>query len=87
MRIKYHRNFKKSYKKRVFPNKKLVDKFKQRLKLRVDNPAAAILKDHQLVGKLSQYRAFSVTGNVRVVYKIENKTLHLYDVGTHNQVY
>ena len=87
MQIKYHKNFLKHFSKRIAPNKKLVNKFKQRLKLRLKNPTAAILKDHQLIGKIKQYRSFSVTGNIRVVYRLGKKTLYLYDVGTHNQVY
>ena len=43
---------------------------------------------HGLTWKFRQYRAFSITGNIRVIYKIINtKTLRLYDIGTHNQVY
>lgn len=87
MQIKYHRRFLKSYQKRVAPDKKLVNRFKQRLELRLKDPASAIIKDHRLTGELKQYRSFSVTGDIRVVYQIEDDTLKLYDVGSHNQVY
>ena len=87
MQIKYHKQFKKNYKKRIQTNPKLVTRFKSRLTLKLKNPTNPILKDHQLVGKLRQYRAFSITGNIRIVYKIENKALRLYNIGTHNQVY
>jgi len=49
-----------------------------------DNP---ILKDHKLVGKMAGFRSFSITGDLRVVYRIKGNSLQLYDIGTHNQVY
>lgn len=87
MQIKYHRRFLKNYQKRIAPDKKLAIRFKQRLELRLKHPVNAIIKDHQLVGKLKQYRSFSVTGDIRAVYQIEDDTLKLYDIGSHNQVY
>jgi len=87
MLIKYHSKSKKNFRKRIAPNRKLVNKFEQRLAFRIGNPHHALLKDHQLIGKLKTYRSFSITGNIRVVYQIKNNTLYLYDIGTHNQVY
>jgi addiction module RelE/StbE family toxin len=87
MRVEYHRQFVKHFNKRVAPHPKLVAKFEERLRLKVSNPTNPVLKDHQLIGKKSEYRAFSVTGDVRVVYKIEGEVVRLYDIGTHNQVY
>lgn len=51
------------------------------------NPSSPLLQDHSLAGDLEGYRAFSVTGDYRVVYFKEEVTFHLYDIGTHNQVY
>ena len=87
MQIKYHKEFSKNYQKRISPNPKLVSKFQTKLKQFIDNPTSPGLKDHKLIGKLSSYRAFSVTGDIRVVYRIVNNELWLYDIGTHNQVY
>jgi len=87
MQVKHHKQFKKNYKKRIASNPKLVARFINRLTLKLKDPANPILKDHQLTGKFRQYRTFSVTGNIRIIYKIEDKTLRLYDIGTHNQVY
>lgn len=89
MQIKYHRRFLKNYRnrKRIAPDQNLVNRFKQRLELRLKDPANAMIKDHQLIGKLKQYRSFSVTGDMRAVYQIEDDTLKLYDIGSHNQVY
>lgn len=87
MQIKYHRQFSKNFEKRIASNPKLVTQFRTRLRLFIESPTDSILKDHKLTGKLSTYRAFSVTGDIRVVYRIVNNDLWLYDIGTHNQVY
>ena len=87
MNIAYHQQFAKHFKRRILPQPKLVAKFKQRLKLLLTDPKNPLLADHPLKGKKKEYRSFSVTGDIRVVYKIKNDTLQLYDIGTHNQVY
>ena len=87
LRIKYHSEFAKHYNKKIAPSSKLVTQFKNRLELFIEDSKNPILKDHQLKGKRSEYRAFSITGDVRAVYKIVEDKLWLYDVGTHNQVY
>lgn len=87
MTIKYHREFSKNYKKRIALNSKLEFIFQNQLTKFVQNPKDPILRDHKLVGKKHEFRAFSVTGNIRVVYKIVGEEIWLYDVGSHNQVY
>ena len=87
MQIKYHRQFSKNFSKRIASKSKLVAQFQSRLDLFIENPNDLVLKDHKLTGKLSNYRAFSITGDIRVVYKIVNNDLWLFDIGTHNQVY
>ena len=59
----------------------------KRLKLFKQYPHSPLLKDHQLTGKMDDHRAFSITGDVRVVYYIHEETAYLIDIGTHNQVY
>ena len=87
MIIVRHNTFKKNYKKRIFPNKNLDKKFEERLNLFIGNPRNPELKDHKLAGSLKGLRAFSVTGDVRVVYRINKDVMELYDIGSHNQVY
>jgi len=87
MKIVYHVTFEKHFKTRISPYPKLVSKFKDRLNTRINNPTDPVLKDHRLAGKRSEYRSFSVTGDVRVIYQVKGETLWLYDIGTHNQVY
>lgn len=87
MKIVYHKTFKKHFKKRIAPNKKLQQRFYQRLELLIDEPNNPLLRKHQLKGKKKNYWSFSVTGDIRVIYRIEKKSLFLYDIGTHAQVY
>lgn len=87
MNIYYHKRFLKHYKKRISPNQSLVIKYEERIRMFFQNSSNPVLQDHSLTGDLEGYRAFSITGDFRVVYFIEKDTLHLYDIGTHNQVY
>ena len=87
MQIKYHKNFQKSFKKRIAPYPKLVAQFQKHLTLFIENPENPTLKDHKLVGQKLNLRAFSVTGDIRVVYKKVKDELWLFDIGSHNQVY
>ena len=52
-----------------------------------ENQDDQILKNHELAGKLAGHRAFSVTGDIRVVYYIHKDIAYFVDIGTHNQVY
>lgn len=87
MNIFYHKRFLKHYKKRIALNPPLVKKYEERIRLFFQNPGSPLLQDHSLAGDLEGYRAFSVTGDYRVVYFKEEDRFHLYDIGTHNQVY
>ncbi len=87
MIIRRHRQFLKNYKKRIFSHHKLNEKFKERLNLFVQDSKNPKLKDHMLLGSFKGLRAFSVTGDIRVVYRIVEGTIELYDIGSHNQVY
>lgn len=87
MKVEYHRQFLKHFRKRILPHPELRKRFEQRLRLRLEDPQSVVIKDHRFLGSKSEYRALSLTGDVRVVYKIEGNTLQLYDVGSHSQVY
>lgn len=52
-----------------------------------ENSQNPVLKDHALTGSKIGYRAFSVTGDVRIIYERFNGDVRFYDIGTHNQVY
>lgn len=86
--IEYDRVFKKHFRARISRHKNLKAKYEERLKLFLDNRENPILKDHKLIGKLREQRAFNITGNVRVIYKEVSKNYFVFlDIGTHPQIY
>lgn len=88
MKIERHPNFKKSYKKRIAKNPQLLKKTEERISLFKNDPTNPILKDHKLSGIKNSFRAFSITGDFRIVYMQVSKChVILLDIGTHNQVY
>ena len=87
MKAFFTKDFKKAYAKRISHNKNLTTRFENRYDLFVEEPTNPVLKDHVLSGKLKGYKAFSITGDIRVVYYIHNDTAYFVDIGTHNQVY
>ena len=88
MRIQYSRGFVKNFKVCIKPYPKLHERFDQRVKLFIKNPSSPVLKDHRLIGRLRSFRAFSVTGDIKVVYSRETKDKVVFiDIGTYNQEY
>ena len=85
--IRLTKDFEKSYKKRIEPKRNLRDAYLNRVTAFQSGKRNESLNDHPLKGKMKGKRAFSISGDVRVVYE---ETEHFYiflDVGSHNQVY
>ena len=87
MHVSYHTNFIKNFKKRFGTNLKVRKKYKERLKMFLDNSNNPLLRNHGLVGDKIHLKAFSITGDIRVVYKQVDESYIFLDIGTHNQVY
>jgi len=87
MKIIYQKSFIKSYKRRIEPHLNLDNQFREKFVLFLQDPTNPLLRDHKLIGKMSNFRAFKVSGDLRVVYKKIDDNFYLYDIGTHNQVY
>jgi addiction module RelE/StbE family toxin len=85
--IKRDKTFEKHFKQRIGPNEKLRSQFKERLTLFVAGELGYPLHDHAMTGKLAGKRAFSVAGNIRVIYVELEDAIVFLDVGSHNQVY
>lgn len=46
------------------------------------------LDNHPLMGEWSGYRSISITGNMRAIYKQEDKDVARFvEIGTHSQLY
>lgn len=81
----YHKDFKKDFKKL---SKNMRERFAERLMVFLKNPANPIIRDHPLLGAMEGKRAFSISGDIRVVYRfLDKNTILLLRIGTHNQVY
>ena len=86
MKLQYHKDFEKSF-------KKLSPKLKQKsinaIKKFVKPPHCPTLKNHALKGQLNGKRAFSVTGDVRVIFEEKDNyiVVIMLNVGIHNKVY
>jgi len=88
MRVETHPKFDRLFRKRIATNRKLTQLFKNRLAMFRNNPTHPLLHDHQLTGKKQGLRSFSITGDIRVVYrKISSNIVILLDIGSHAQVY
>lgn len=86
-KIRFHKSFTKNFRKRIALNPSLSKRFDDRFRIFKIDKNNPILKDHPLSGKSNGERAFSITGDVRVVY-IEFDDHYLFlDIGTHSQVY
>lgn len=85
MRIFSTKRFQKRFEK--LP-KKVQNQFEKRLDVFLKNPFDASLQNHHLKGYLVGLRAFSVTGDYRVIFRIlDHESVKFIDVGTHSQVY
>ena len=87
MRIVHRKQFLKHFNKRIKPYPNLYSRFKERVKLFLDSPTNPVLQDHQLKGAKTEFRAFSITGDIRIIYSKGEDYIYFIDIGTHNQVY
>jgi len=85
--IRRHHAFEKHYQSRISPHKKLVRQFEQRLELFLQGVRGYPLDDHPLGGTMKGLRAYSLGGDLRVVYRETDQYYEFLDVGSHNQVY
>lgn len=87
MKVEFTHEFIKIYKKRFSHKPNFQKRFDERTRMFADSHKAAVLKDHALGGRLAGHRAFSITGDIRIVYFVHNDTAYFVNIGTHNQVY
>ena len=85
--INRHRQFIKNYQSRISPNPKLIKQFETRLELFMTGIRDYPLDDHPLVGTMKGLRAFSIGGDLRLVYRETETHFEFLDIGSHNQVY
>ena len=84
----WDQGFKRSYKKRVRNNSRLKKKFREKMKIFLENPFFSQLRTHKLSGKLAGQWAFSIDDDCRIVFEFVGKDqVLLIDVGSHDEVY
>ena len=70
MKICFHKNFDKQYKKLTQQQK---TRTKKRLGFFLKNPYNEKLSNHALRGKYLDYRSINITGDIRAIYKYINE--------------
>ena len=86
MKIKYNKKFNNHF---VKLPQKIKIKANQATKIFIENPFDPRLKNHALHGRMNEWRSFSVTGDVRIIFKeYDNYVIVLFlDIGSHPKVY
>jgi len=85
MKIRFHKNFEKQYRKLSEAQKK---KTQARLVLFLENPFNPILGNRPLRGKYTSYRSINITGDIRAVYRFINEQECIFvAVDTHSNLY
>jgi addiction module RelE/StbE family toxin len=85
--IRRHKVFDKNFRRRVLNSKSIVQRFEERLKLFLSGERGYPLDDHALIGRMKGLRSFSISGDIRLVYRETEQYYEFLDIGTHNQVY
>ena len=85
MKIRFHKNFNKQYKKLKQTQKQ---KVQERLVLFLKTPFHPILGNHPLKGKYTGYRSINITGDLRAVYRfISEQECIFVAIDTHSNLY
>ena len=85
MKIRYHRNFDKQYRKAPL---KIREQFKERRNLFITDSRHPLLDDHELDHEWVGCRSFNVTGDWRAIYEVHlDSFIEFHALGTHHQLY
>jgi len=70
-------------------NKKLIDRFQNKLEIFKDNPRHNSLRLHKLEGNFGNYWSMSIDRKIRVVFRFDeiNNVCYFVDIGNHDEVY
>ncbi|MDP3962548.1 MAG: type II toxin-antitoxin system mRNA interferase toxin, RelE/StbE family [bacterium] len=82
--ILLHRLFEKGYKRQ---DQKVKQGFKEKRDLLLIDPSHPLLNNHPLHGVWIGHWSINITGNIRVVYKIEQDIAIFVAIGTHSELY
>ena len=80
-------SFKRSYKKQRFTDEEDLAYIDVAYNLLCDNKLTKKYKDHQLTGKLKEFRECHIKPDLLLIYMIEDNTLKLVDIGSHSELF
>ena len=84
MKLKFHKHFKRQYKKLSVLQKQIDEK----LILFKEDPFNPSLNNHPLFGKYLGYRSIDITSDYRAVYRLlDENTAYFKTVDNHNNLY
>ncbi len=85
MKITFHKNFRKQYKKAPSEIQNVIDK---RLVLFQSNPIHPLLRNHALTGQYQGCRSINITGDWRAIYQESETSIIIFlTIGTHSKLY
>ncbi|OGW36375.1 MAG: hypothetical protein A2Y97_01890 [Nitrospirae bacterium RBG_13_39_12] len=87
MTIKPDKTFLKRAKKLLKRNPVLREVYKNLYGKLSSDPFDSTLHTHALTGDLRGKYACSLTYELRIIFKLSDDTIHLLDIGTHDEVY
>jgi len=87
MKLFRTRTFNKDYQKLKFTDRQYEKYIKYLALLLNEKPLPPEARDHRLIGNYSGFREFHVSGDVLVIYCIEEGILRLTRIGSHAQLY
>lgn len=85
MRVNFHKRFNRSYRKCLIKTRV---KFKQRLKLFLNDQYHPLLENHALYGEWQNFRSINITGDYRALYHyLDDDTVEFFIIDTHGNLY
>jgi len=85
MNVYFSDHFDRQYNSRLTQSEKI--KVFDAVELFIDNPFHKDLRNHELEDQWAGYRSISVTGDLRLHFKIIGDNVYFVAVGTHQQLY
>lgn len=85
MKLKSTSHFDRRLAKRIKGRRDLQQKVNKKLVLLQDNPSSPSLKKHRLKGERAIEHAIFIEENLRIVFQVDNDTILLTDIITHDE--
>lgn len=85
--VEFSKPFQKRIKQRFAHQPKIISQFHQRLAMFESDVRDELLNDHALTKHMKGLHSFSISGDIRVIYRETETAYELLDIGTHNQIY